>query len=42
MTQEVKKRVKILGEHFKEKKARKELQAIINSWLQEKKEENNC
>jgi len=33
MSQELKKRVKLLGSHFENKEARDELQAIIHDWL---------
>ena len=38
MSQELKKRVKLLGSHFENKEARDELQAIIHDWLHGKRD----
>lgn len=37
MSQELKKRVRQLGNHFEDKEARDELQAIIHDWLHGKR-----
>lgn len=38
MSQELKKRVKQLGNHFEDKEARDELQSIIHDWLHGKRD----
>ena len=38
MSQELKKRVRQLGNHFEDKKARDELQSIIHDWLHGKRD----
>lgn len=38
MSQELKKRVRQLGNHFEDKEARDELQAIIHDWLHGKRD----
>lgn len=38
MSQELKKRVKQLGNHFEDKEARDELQSIIHNWLHGKRD----
>ena len=37
MSQDLKKRVKHLGNHFEDKEARDELQTIIHDWLRGKR-----
>lgn len=38
MSQELRKRVKLLGNHFEDKQARDELQLIIHDWLHGKRD----
>ncbi len=38
MSQELKKRVRQLGNHFEDKEARDELQSIIHNWLHGKRD----
>ena len=38
MSQELKKRVRQLGNHFEDKEARDELQLIIHNWLHGKRD----
>ena len=38
MSQDLKRRVKLLGSYFEDKEAREELQSIINDWLHGKKD----
>lgn len=38
MSQELKKRVRQLGNHFEDKEARDELQSIIHDWLHGKRD----
>lgn len=38
MSQKLRKRVKLLGNHFEDKQARDELQSIIHNWLHGKRD----
>lgn len=40
MSQDIKAKIKILGNHFEDKKSRDELYSLINEWLHKKKNTN--